>query len=351
YREDGTLEQRLEYSEGQVHGKTKKVNTDGQLVRESNYRNGKEIDINYYYLGGELRLKTETEKNCYTHYGKNGKKRFQIYFEFEKNNDHINIRPGAFSNKKSKEENNLIYDKSSDDIWGQVGVGFYSPFGVWSVYDLDGNKIYQLNFNLIEKFGKKCGIVIKENLETQRNKVSSEVLYITGFYRNLWNTIADSKIFDSELSLLDDILKTEVLRIDQEKLKPFIQSTKNPFIYAFQNEYCGEKLIYQTMMLKGGIDSFIKTEEKIGSQYKTVWENEKTALTLEYKTDCGYEAHSNVGLGKIRLQHVLTIENKDSENLVEKDLGFQTRLNKFCTKCGAKHDRAKFCTNCGNKIA
>ena len=48
YREDGTLEQRVEYSKGQVHGKTKKVNTDGQLVRESNYRNGKEIDINYY---------------------------------------------------------------------------------------------------------------------------------------------------------------------------------------------------------------------------------------------------------------------------------------------------------------
>ena len=317
YREDGTLEKKGEYSQGQLHGKKKEFNPSGQLVRESDYNNGKVSIINEYYFSGELRLKTETEKNCYTHWGKNGKKRFQIYFEFEESNLHLNLSPLEFW--ESKFSGFSIYNKSYKNLWGQAGVGYYTPFGIWSVYDLDGNKIYQLNFNLIEKYGTKCGVVIKENLETQINKVSSKVLYIIGFYENLSNTIKDSKIFDSELSLLDDILKTEVLRIDQEKLKPFIQSTKNPFIYAFKNPYCGEKLIYQTMMLKGGIDSFIKTEEKIGSQYKTVWENEKTALTLDYKPGMNYQQwiHSEDRQKKnLFPEYILTIENKDSENQI-----------------------------------
>ena len=60
YREDGTLEKRVEYSEGQVHGKTKKYNPSsvrrglqGKLGVESDYKYGK---LEYYkqYVRGDL---------------------------------------------------------------------------------------------------------------------------------------------------------------------------------------------------------------------------------------------------------------------------------------------------------
>ena len=87
YREDGTLEKKGEYSQGQLHGKKKEFNPSGQFVRESDYNNGKVGIINEYYFSVELRLKIETEENRCTHYGKNGKKRFEIYFEFKENSN------------------------------------------------------------------------------------------------------------------------------------------------------------------------------------------------------------------------------------------------------------------------
>ena len=73
-----------------------------------------------FYPNNKLRLEIYVNDNKHVVYGKDGVKKFEIFFKYKKSNTRIN--PG------------IQCPTYSSNVWGQIGVGYSSPFGKWIAY-------------------------------------------------------------------------------------------------------------------------------------------------------------------------------------------------------------------------
>ena len=73
----------------------------------------------------------------------------------------------------------------SSNVWGEVRVGYSSPFGKWIVYR-NSKKDYELDFRLAEKYGSSIEFAIRNNFDESETVTSSEALEITKCKSFVW---------------------------------------------------------------------------------------------------------------------------------------------------------------------
>ena len=281
FYENGKVKNKSYWKDGIQNGKAKTYNHNGDLIRESNFENGEYIGTTKeFYPNNKLRLEIYVNDNKHVVYGKDGVKKFEIFFKYQESNIKISrsYRPPSYSS----------------NVWGEVRVGYSSPFGKWIVYR-NSKKDYELDFRLAEKYGSSIEFAIRNNFDESETVTSSEALEITKFNDHYINDslfhlyrrnevnerINSNLLYDYEPSLIGDILEFKTLSTDDIS-ENFIKTKDNPFVYAFTYESCAEKLMFNTIMLNGGFNSF-KLNFIDKKNNKQVWNSDSVEITLEKK--------------------------------------------------------------------
>ena len=164
YREDGTLEKKIEYSEGQVHGKTKRFRPGGELDYESDYRNGKLEYFKEYSKGVlffEGSIGSDGRYNILKEYIGDGILNFKI--EGDKHTFYNSLNQVSFiAFMKFRDFDVPEYD---DPFYKKDFRDFLQPYGKWTVFK-DGEVDYTLDF----------GELSENKIENRLFKISEETI-------------------------------------------------------------------------------------------------------------------------------------------------------------------------------
>ena len=295
YFENGNKKKEIEYSDGKVHGKLLRYNTEGSLIRELCIENEKDTSIQKdYYSNGVIKLEIDSNKGEYKYFNKKGLQKFILLFDFKEATIYkrqISSSPPTYSNS----------------VWGNSVTGFSTPTGKWTYFNDDGSINYQIDFCL--DYGiYNYGFAYK--LSYNQNKlISTKSIEILDF--NALGIIIFSDLlydeYDKELELLCDWKKpykgtrsnqwsdSHLLRytytnfeINKEKLKQFIKS-ENPLTYAFTYEECLKKLMYQYMLKTNTLGKF-----KISEMNKKIWTYKNNQINIECKNKYSIFHHRTI---------------------------------------------------------
>ena len=291
YYENGILEFEFNYNNGKGDGKFISYHKNGSLFREKFYnKDGVAETIKEFYSNGKLRLEINIANHHHIFYTKNGLKKFEAYFEYSPIHGHVILGNNPYRRP----------DYYKIGVFRSRNLRPYSvPKGKWISYDNKSKIRFELDFTSIDKYGSSVEFVIKNNFDDTKKIISSDIFEVTYFNFSQINGASlyfrknSPDIYDTEIELINDILVIKPLTLNETNLKPFIKSLNNPIIYSFTYEDCAKKLLYNKMMLSGGIDSFeliLEEEEKSVINEKTytdiikqVWESEKLKITYEKK--------------------------------------------------------------------
>ena len=297
YYENGILKLESNYNNGKGDGKFISYHKNGSLFREKFYnKDGVAETIKEFYSNGNLRLEINIVNNHHIFYTKSGIKKFEAYFEYFPRRGHISYGNNPYHQP----------DRYVSHVFSTRSLYAYAvPKGKWTSFDDNSKKEFELDFAYLDKYGYPIEFIRKNNFDENNKIVSTHFFEVTSFYFNkingdsFYDRINKKKDgilideYDTEIELINDIFKIKPLTLNETILKPFIKSLKDPIIYSFTYENCAKKLLYNKMMLSGGIDSFeliLEEEEKSVINEKTytdiikqVWESDKLKITYEKK--------------------------------------------------------------------
>ena len=168
FYENGSLQYVSNYKYGSKSGTTIHYDQSTNVVRTSEYDNGRSYDSKEFYKDGNVRLIQENSK--FSFYDKNQNLRCEIYID----DDGANHLPYSKGNLGSE---NCWYKwhwtRCMSDAWESRV--YKKPHGVWKEFNEDGILVYDLYF------GKKYDIhksdpynVLKTNYDSDGNAISNE---------------------------------------------------------------------------------------------------------------------------------------------------------------------------------
>lgn len=324
FYKNGSLSGKYEYVNDLQHGLTQSFCVNGSLFRESKFQNDERIGVTKeFYSDGSIRFEYDSAKHKYTFYSKKGKKTVIAYIKIYTNPvSHI-----SFSFTPEIYKARVVNPGRHNRI-------LKSPFGKWKIFNNNEELDYELDFRLLSDLFS-IETVEKKYLNKSGDIISSEMLDISKLntdYSSYYN-ISNRKdeLIDFDLKI-DDIIKFKKIEIDHKTLASFIQESNGSKVYAFERHYCAMKLMFEMMILNGGIDSY-KDLIEISSIHedKNNWERgqcfKNNDFSIEYKyVKAKYSVNKTSFHGasfSLDLHYVLIIKDtklNNSEIINENDL-------------------------------
>ena len=316
FYENGLTLLKGEFKNGLQHGKAKSYTSKGVLFRESNFENDERIGLTKeFYSNGSLRFEYDSEKHQYTFYSKKGKKTLVANIVIHKNP----ISHMSFSYHQEIYKAKVVNPGRHNRI-------VTSLFGKWRIFNDNEEIEYELDFKLLSD-SPFIETVQKKYLNKSGEIISSEMLDISKLntkYFSYYNiNERKDELIDFDLTI-DDVIRFNKIEIEHESLASFIQESNDSKVYAFERPYCAMKVMYEIMILNGGIDSFKGLSDILSiNEDKNYWEIERCIkndhLSIEYKYGKGeYSVHKTSFHGanfSSALPYILIIKDMTSPHI------------------------------------